>query len=371
MDAMTKRLFGLATRKEIYPGYIELGNMTFQNMIAAYNLETFVKDKHTDLSQDDLDTLELFTIISKIQDADTLKDVYKELIIRGDIIKVEDVKELKEKIPHQYAQELVGSLLTFEKAKEMVLKGEEGISYQETEDGFEVISLEGAYFKIIEHSTSFSVDKSNSGLVIPEGISTNKIWKEFEKGCSTISGTLIEANNNMQLAVAGASLSLGFADVPANQIVGMDPTDAGTSHEKRKLNPRFGSSFNYSEEFLRQSAARYRNTHPYNEIVMMRRNTDASGIEDNTAGGKIMPDYIIARDEITSEHKEYAKQFAKDGKPLPILLICQDKYEYNLEERANTYRDNSIEREQGKISRDIEKITKKRKKDIELTENEI
>ena len=364
-EAMSRRLFGLTYKRENYSA----GTVTLQGMVNAYRLESFVNDERTinsnNFSQDDLDTLELFTIISKIDDPNVLKQIYQELSHRSDIIKVQDVKELKEKVPQQYAQDLVNSLTTVEKAKERAKNGEQGISYQKTDDGFEIISLTGADFKVIEHSTRLDgAGTNNSGISIPNNMPAGKIWRELEEGCSTVSGCVIEANN-MHSCDSIGSIHLGFASVPAKQIVGMSPYDAHVSHSKRRIDPEFqytGAHFDYSEELLRKTAAQVEGieekdpTHKYNEATMMRMNVDASGIENYTSDGRIMPDYIIVYGSTTDYHKELAKQFGKDGKPIPIMEIHKEKYPDRSYMRAFQKEDHTIERESGEALKNIKKM---------------
>lgn len=363
-EAMSRRLFGLTYKRENYSA----GTVTLQGMVGAYRLESFVNDERTinsnNFSQDDLDTLELFTIISKIEDPNVLKQIYQELSHNPDIIKVQDVKELKEKIPQQYTQDLVNSLTTVEKAKERAKNGEQGISYQKTDDGFEIISLTGADFKVIEHSTRLDSGENNSGISIPHNMPAGKIWKEFEEGCSTVSGCVIEANN-MHSCDSLGSIHLGFASVPAKQIVGMSPYDAHVSHDKRSIDPEFqytGARFDYSEELLRKTAAQVEGIeekdryHEYNEATMMRMNVDASGIENYTSDGRIMPDYIIVYGSTTDYHKRLAEQFGKDGKPIPIMEIHKEKYPDRSYARAFQKEDHSIERESGEALKNIKKL---------------
>lgn len=363
-EAMSRRLFGLTYKREDYSA----GTVTLQGMVGAYRLESFVNDERTinsnNFSQDDLDTLELFTIISKIEDPNVLKQIYQELSHRSDIIKVQDVKELKEKVPQQYTQDLVNSLTTVEKAKERAKNGEQGISYQKTDDGFEIISLTGADFKVIEHSTRLDGGGNNSGISIPNNMPAGKIWKEFEEGCSTVSGCVIEANNMHSCDCIG-SIHLGFASVPAKQIVGMSPYDAHVSHTKRRIDPEFqytGARFDYSEELLRKTAAQVEGieekdgSHEYNEATMMRMNVDASGIENYTTDGRIMPDYIIVYGSTTDYHKRLAEQFGKDGKPIPIMEIHKEKYPDRSYMRALQKEDHTIERESGETLKNIKKI---------------
>lgn len=228
-----------------------------------------------------------------------------------------------------------------------------------------LFSQYGADFKVIEHSTRLDgAGTNNSGISIPNNMPAGKIWRELEEGCSTISGCVIEANN-MHSCDSIGSIHLGFASVPAKQIVGMSPYDAHVSHSKRRIDPEFqytGARFDYSEELLRKTAAQVEGiegkdqTHEYNEATMMRMNVDASGIENYTSDGRIMPDYIIVYGSTTDYHKELAKQFGKDGKPIPIMEIHKEKYPDRSYMRAFQKEDHTIERESGEALKNIKKM---------------
>ena len=89
---------------------------------------------------------------------------------------------------------------------------------------------------------------------------------------------------------------------------------------------------------------------------MMRMNVDASGIENYTSDGRIMPDYIIVYGSTTDYHKELAKQFGKDGKPIPIMEIHKEKYPDRSYMRAFQKEDHTIERESGEALKNIKKM---------------
>ena len=161
------------------------------------------------------------------------------------------------------------------------------------------------------------------------------------------------------------SIHLGFASVPAKHIVGMSPYDAHVSHSNRRIDPEFqhtGVHFDYSEELLRKTAAQVEGieekdpTHEYNEATMMRMNVDASGIENYTSDGRIMPDYIIVYGSTTDYHKGLAEQFGKDGKPIPIMEIHKEKYPDRSYMRAFQKEDHTIERESGEALKKIKKL---------------
>mgnify|MGYP003296767850 CR=1 FL=1 len=133
----------------------------------------------------------------------------------------------------QYSKELVSSLLTVENARERAESGEQGISVEQTEDGYEIIKLNGADFKILMHTTGIN----NSGLSLPYNENQEEIFKTFEEGCSTISASLIEPEMLKACTVPGR-INLGFAGVPPKQILGMAHRDAHVTHNRRVLNPQ-------------------------------------------------------------------------------------------------------------------------------------
>ena len=145
----------------------------------------------------------------------------------------------------------------------------------------------------------------------------------------------------------------------------MSPYDAHVSHSKRRIDPEFqhtGVHFGYCEGLLRKTSAQVEGiekkdpTHKYNEATMMRMNVDASGIENYTSDGRIMPDYIIVYGSTTDYHKELAKQFGKDGKPIPIMEIHKEKYPDRSYMRAFQKEDHTIERESGEALKNIKKM---------------
>lgn len=362
-EAISRKFFGMPYIGEHDAEY-NRNALSLKGMSRYYNLETFTSDERTQNSgmftNDELDQLELATIIDKIDDPDVLKEIYSTLSSREDVIRPHEFSKIREKVPRQYSKELVDTLLTVDKAKEMIERGEEGISYSIDEDGIETIRLSGADFRLLVHTTGLN----NSNLSIGKNDDAAKIWNEFENGCSTVSACYIEPNV-MSACANPEGFNFGFANVPEKQVIGMAPRDAHVDHTVRKADPKFSYGaveYNYPEEMLRRTAAQITGieskdlSHEYNEVTMFRREMEADKIENGSKGGKMMPDYLVVYGEVTDQQRMMAKNFMRDGKPLPIIQIDTKAYINNMEYRA-TYRENhKQDREKGNIVSDVNKM---------------
>lgn len=362
-EAISRKFFGMPYINE-YEDEYNRNTLSLKGMSRYYNLETFTSDERTQNSgmftNDELDQLELASIINKIEDPDVLKEIYNSLSSREDVIRPHEFSKIREKIPRQYSKELVDTLLTVDKAKEMIEKGEQGISYSRDADGIETIHLNGADFRILVHSTGLN----NSNLSIGKYDDAAKIWNDFENGCSTISACYIEPNV-MSACTNHEGFNFGFANVPEKQVIGMSPRDAHVEHTIRKVNPKFlhgAVEYNYPEEMLRRTAAQITGTeekdimHEYNEVTMYRREIVPDKIQNGDRGGKIMPDYLVVYGEVTESQRNMAKKFMKDGKPLPIIEIDTDAYENDMIMRAMHREYHKQERKKGNIVADVNKI---------------
>ena len=367
-NMISKKFFGIE-KGNGFDSRFDPNVITLDNMLYYYNIETFIQDERTQDSElftsDELDMLELATIISKINDPDVLREIYKTLSSRNDIIKPIEFSEMKKKIPLQYSRELLSTLLTPEKARERAQSGEQGISIENTEDGHEIIKLHGADFRILMHTTGIN----NSQLSLPRKANQVDIWNEFESGCSTISASLIEAEMLKACTVDG-NLMLGFSNVPEKQIIGMSHHDAHVSHGTRLLNPVFenyGAKFNYSDELMRKTAAQITGqetkdpTHEYNEVAMYRRMIEMDKYKEGTFGGRVMPDYIVVYGKATAAAKYAAKRFGKDGKSIPIIEIDTEVYRDQSFSRGHISRkeDHIKERPQGEVVKKVVDIVNK------------
>ena len=368
-DAISRRLFGMRYDSGIGENF-EHTDMSLNSMIYYYNLKNFVSDERTitggNFTQDELDMLELAKIISSIGDIDILKEIYFELEKREDIIlQPEDFACIRDKVPLQYSQEIINTLLTVEEAKKRADSNEKGISYEKTEDGFEIIRLDGADFRMMIHTTGMN----NSNLRLPRNADVSEIWKNFEDGCSTISNCLIEPKMLKSCAKAG-EFTFGFSNIPNKQIIGMSHHDAHISHSKRRIDPEFeyySVLYNYSDELVRKTAAQITGqeakdqSHPYNEIAIYRRDIDQ---DSENYGERIMPDYIVVFGKASSFHKELAKKFAKEnGIPLPIIEIDEKAYGDRTYERGYTKEEHSTKREKGDVVKTVDSIINKSDED--------
>lgn len=358
-EAISKRLFGMPYDKSgALSTYSQRGS-ALAGINSWYNLETFTSDERTIKSgmftNDELDQLELATILTKIYDPKVLKEVYTTLTERENILSPTDFKKTKDKIPLLYATEMVNSLLTVDNAKERASAGEKGISYELTEDGFEVIKLSGAEFRAYVHVTGLN----NSGIY--ENALENR-WKTLENGCSTISGSIVEPQK-LKGAYAGNGFELGFASISPKQIIGMGITDIHVSHTKRKLDPEMANytSFNYPEQHSKKTVERIEKgidaVYAYDEVVATRTQAVVSEIKEGTFGGRIMPDYIVVRGEITEEHKEMAKKLGSEEKPIAIVQLDEAAYEDIVSEKE-VEETSKTERQRGEVVNEIKKIAK-------------
>ena len=379
-DAITRRFFGIPYYAEYCDSYIS-NKISARELMNIFNLESFISDERTNTSElftkNELDLLELISIIAKIRDVNVLKDIYKALSEKEkEVINPLDFGRTKEKVPEQYSQELIDSLLTVEQAKNRAASGENGISYIQEEDGQEIIELSGADFRMLIHSTAQEMTNSNVGVPSEENIVD--IWNNFEDGISTISGCVIEGG--MLYSCHGMDpthgINLGFCTVPAKQILGMSHMDAHVTHARRALNPLFEYGkvkFNYPDELVRKTAAQITGmeekdpNHPYNEVAMLRNNIHTQEIEEHSFGGKVMPDYIVAYGGILPRHRDAAKRFGKNGKPLPIIVIDIEKYRYTprgpvsgkIYERVHKKEDHTIQRDSGPIVQEVKDMLEK------------
>ena len=363
-EAISRKFFGMPYVGE-YDDTYNKKTLSLKGMSRYYNLETFTSDERTQNSgmftNDELDQLELASIIDKIDDQEVLKEIYSSLSSREDVIRPHEFTKIREKVPRQYSKELVDTLLTVEKAKEMIEKGESGISYSKDQDGIETIRLSGADFRLLVHSTGLN----NSNLSIGKYADAAKVWNEFEKGCSTISACYIEPDVMSLCADNPEGFNFGFANVPEKQVIGMAPRDASVEHTTRAIDPKFTGNaveYNYPEELLRKTAAQITGIeekdvmHEYNEVTMYRREMEADKIENGSKGGKIMPDYLVVYGEVTDQQRMMAKNFMRDGKPLPIIQIDTKAYENDMISRAMHRENHRQDREKGNIVSDVNKM---------------
>ena len=279
------------------------------------------------LSEDEISFFEMANAITQIKDVDSLKEIYASLSEREDVITPTDFKKAKDKVPMIYAKEVMDSLLTPESVKRRIEQGEQGLSYTKTEDGFEIIGLNGAKFNIAIHVTG--LDNSQKTYNNAER------WFTLERGTSTISCKLLD-EELITSEKPGNKMEYGFANMSEKQVVGMGVSDLHVSHEHRMLHPKMiGAKYDHLPNVMEGIKTRIQNprdpdtTHKYGELTFMRNDVELDKIKEGTFAGRIAPEYIIARNEITDEHKKRAEMFGKyTGKegPIPIVLINEGAY---------------------------------------------
>lgn len=364
-----ERFFGL-TYYAKYDTVFDKENISANQLIIMYNLESFLSDERTInselFSQEELDSLEILSIISKINDVDVLLQLYETLEKTNlEILNPRDFKKIRDKIPIQYSKEFMDSLLTLEKAEEMVKNGEQGIDIEVTDDGVSIVKLHGANFRMFMHSTGLN----NSGLALPRGMGIEELWKCFEHGVSTISGCPIEGD--MLKSCSGSlGINMGFFSIPPELIAGMSHKDAHVTHSQNTLNPMFdygNISFNYPEELVRKIAAQVNGsngeskdpTHEYGEVTSLRQEAEVIRGSHEQRNRRIMPDCIIVygKGKTTQNIIELAKRFSKDGKPIPIFEIDVKEYGDRSYRRAYQQENHTSTREESDTIKEIKDIS--------------
>ena len=322
-------------------GLIGLDSANFIN--SSLNLKKFVNDERTlnnpDFDSNELDMLELVSIIISIDDNDTLKDMYNMLKEKDNILTPIDFESLIGKVKNTYNKSLINSLTTNEELINKAKNGEK-VNYYE-EDGVPIIELNGADFMMMMSTLGMN----NSRVQLYE--STNRDnWYNYEKGVSSISCCLIDQGMLSSCADEN-TISFGFSETRPDEVIGMGPTDIQITHSIRKMSPHFDYGvlveYEYPEELIRRTAAQIEGIlgesrdqwHPYNEVSIYRREIVSTRIKNGTSGGRKHPSEIIiyGRDKL-SEAKRLAKDFAINGKPIPIRVINLNSYHVSSFDRA-------------------------------------
>lgn len=342
---VSKRFFGLDYNPDLH--YIELSNPSVWGMSHFYNLGRFVNNPITlqgeKFSEEELDSLELLDIFTQIDKPEVLVELAEKLSQKENVINPMNYKELQQKVPMQYNQEMVNSLLTPEKALKMIEDGVPGIEKKEV-DGVTVITLNGADFKLYISNPFMN----NSGIGSIDSYSLAKEWKEKEDGISTFSGCVVD-QTEMKSCVSKGDYGLGFSNISPYQIVGMGITDIHTSHYRREISPHttegVAVTYDYPEEFMRKVSRRLNfedpysdPMHQYDEMAALRVEKYLSKIKEGTFGGKILADYIFMNGTNTDAAVEQAKN-------------CGINFVFAFDEEKYRYRDRS------RIHRNPEKIT--------------
>lgn len=319
-------------------------NISLTAMLNFYNIDTFINDSRTLKSgmfeTDELDAIELSSIIDKIDDVEVLRKIAENLSSTQDMVMNPIYfKTIRDKIPMQYSKELIKELLTPEKAKAMAEECD-GISYIEDDD-FTIIKLTGADFLLYVHNMNLYM--SDNAVKIEDHYER---WTELEEGVSTISGIIINQENaSTRLRKNG---NIGFFEVNPNQILAMGANDINVSHAKRTQNVMINeqAQFDYPENLITKGKL---TKHGYAEIAMARRKMNVEEIEPGTFGGKIMPDYVYGN----INEEEQLKRYAKEMKTNIIIEIDDEAYQ---DRKINTIEEEKMKRKETEFIKKIKGI---------------
>ena len=323
-------------------GLIGLDSANFIN--SSLNLKKFVNDERTlnnpDFDSNELDMLELVSIIISIDDNDTLKGMYNMLKEKDNILTPIDFESLIGKVKNTYNKSLVNSLTTNEELINKAKNGEK-VNYYE-EDGVPIIELNGVDFMMMMSTLGMN----NSGVQLYE--STNRDnWYNYEKGVSSISCCLID-QGMLSSCANEESISFGFSETRPDEVLGMGPTDIRITHFPREMSPFFDDNgvyvnYEYPEELIRRTAVRVAGMpgeivdafHQYNEVSISRREIVSTRIKSGTSGGRKHPsEIVIYGRRMIGAAKRLAKDFAINGKPIPIRVINLNCYNVSNYDRA-------------------------------------
>jgi len=305
-------------------------------VIDYYNINKILSDEKAIESgmfnQDDIDSLELLSIISSIQDIDVLKELYSDLGKVSDIVNPTDVNQIKVKCPMFFAQQLADSLITHKKVEEMLLENADGIS-KRIENDVEIVTFEGVRFKALVSTIGTTNSKINGTYSYDE----YKDWIEFENGVSTISGSLYsdEILDGYESSWRKEKINFGF-EVKPEQILGMGATDIHTSHGLKLPYTEFNfgkTKFDYPESLLEETAKMRDPSHPYNEVAFTRFEADPDKIQEGTYGGRIMPSYIYRVGKAKEIDLEIAKKFG-----IPVYEVNPEfynKHNFNIPQQTD------------------------------------
>lgn len=328
---VSRRFFGLDYNPD--PHHVELNNPSVWGMVHFYNLGKFVNNPITlqgeKFSEDELDSLELLDIFTQIEKPEVVLELSEKLAKKENVINPINYKALQEKVPMQYNQEMVNSLLTPEKAIKMVEDGVPGIEKKEV-DGVTVITLSGADFKL--YISNPFMNNSGVGSITRESLA--KDWKEKENGISTFSGCVVD-QAEVKSCVNRGEYGLGFSNISPYQIVGMGITDIHTSHFPRQISPYttegVAVTYDYPEEFMTKVSKRLNikdpygdNFHKYDEMAALRAEKYLSKIKEGTYGGKVLADYIFMYGTNTDAAVYQAKQCGINF----VFAFDEEKYRY-------------------------------------------
>lgn len=335
-NAIAVRFFGMQ-----YNEYENTGENGRQNkekldlvgMVEYYNLDRFLTDDrtvHSDLfTEQELDMLEIVRIVKGIDDPIVLKKLYEKLESRTDVLRPVDFSKTKAKIPLQYSRELVSSLLTVEKAKEMAER-EDGITYK-NEDGYDIIGLEGANFNLMMVSDNGANSKCG-GQIVGEFINHNSLAHQFK--------------------IKYGAYKLAYMNIPEGQVVTMGnfiDTRQGRKSLEEIQEMRY-AKFNYPD----QTIATSEEMRAENRRTRVRMPGTHIFEGEPEYGEKINLEMaIVVNGDVTDEIKGIAMQNGKDGKPAPIIKVNYSKY--NARHRS-TFEHKSVQREDSDLITSVKEL---------------
>lgn len=180
-------------------------------------------------------------------------------------------------------------------------------------EGVKVLELKGEQFYAVAHSSNamnFS-DRYKTTSLSVIGDKYIGLFRDFE-----------------------SALTLGFDEIPIDQIVHVYHSDSFTSKEysTKRINE------------IRTLDSLITNTRGYNEILMKQKSSGNEG--DFSLDRKyIFPNYIISVNNIKEEDLEFAKQYS-----LPILLFHEKDYPYKSTSIDHSDNDYAEERNNRKLN---------------------
>ena len=331
-EIISKKLFGMKYYE--YKEKFSPDKLTLFSLFQEYNIENILEDKRTYergvFTEEEIEFLKIVKSIIKGKNIEELKNTFYILNNKKDFLNPESFRKMKNKIPLQYTEELVSQLFKYENIDKEKCTEEKGIMIDTNKDGVPIVKLKGLEFKMMIHAMS-----NKSGLSIPSHYSEKDLWEDFESGCSTVSASLICSGMLDNAQPDDETPIFGFSSIDPENIIGMSHMDAQVEHMEKAITPEssyYQFGMNYPEELIRKTAAQILGIitkdlkHPYNEIFFYRREQNEDKVSSENKGGRIMPDYIVVFGEHNQKHIQLAKEFGKNGRPLPIIEIHREYY---------------------------------------------
>ena len=330
---------------------ITQSNVSSRDIVNRYNIKKFIDSpialQSGIFSQDELDCMELLSIIYNINDTKVLKKISESLSkTEKDVINPVSFKDTKEKIPLMYQEDLLNTVWSPQKALEKAKGGKDNISYEE-KNGMKIVKLKGINFSVYVSDIN-SLMSNVHGAVKGWSEDQFKRWTTFENGVSTISGCVWDQNNISLISKTNetsGNFYVGFSNIDAEQILGMGYDDINVTHMKRQINPEFRAStyeYDSSSQLTKKNRLHHNKNGP--EVTILRREQNVEKIKEGTYGGRIMPTYIFGSTNNEDLLISQAKQFGIDT----IIEIELDAYkdkEMVQESKENSEKPKNIREE--------------------------